>query len=446
MRTNVPCSRMLLGVYVGLLAMCGTAVAGAPFEDWEAIGPGAASVFGVVGNPTNERNMVAIIDTGDAVKGSMGTRCIETTDGGSSWTIRGDRLRNVSRVLAFDHRNIYLSPYLNGTNLLHTSDGGMTWDSFAFPVGAYWNAVCPHPTDSNTLYAAGKESMSNIFMFAASTNAGRSWTSTKFGNITNVYTVSALAVSKTDPRKIVACGTTSGTYPNKYVLVCSSSDGGSSWQDLSKSVSTSAVTDLSTVAIDPTDPNRIYLGGYDGLYTSADGGGSWRNTPNPGVRHLAIDPRDPRNLCAFYARRHPQYIEYSTGVYVSHDYGATWEIHTDGFRDSATSDRGQVWFMPANPSNIVVSTWVYGLTQSYDGGRLWARASCAGMKFKTLLTYGLAMAPSCPSRIMAGTDMGNFRTDNGGADWTELFVGGAGSSYLAFHPTDPNIVLSFGDS
>jgi hypothetical protein len=325
----------------------------------------------------------------------------------------------------------------------------VTWDSVAFPTQANWTAVCPHPTDSNTLYAAGKEYVSGIFMFAASTNAGRSWTSTKFSNINNA-SVSALAVSKTDPRNIVACGTTNGTWPNKYVLALLSSDGGISWQDISKSVSTSAVTDtsittiLSTVAIDPTDTNRIYLGGYDRLYTSTDGGRSWLNAAVPGVKQLAIDPRDPRNLCAFYAKKHPQYPEYYIGVYVSHDYGATWENHTDGFPPYGVSQlgtSGRVYFMPANPSNIAVST-IFGLTQSCDGGRHWTRASSSGMKFN--MTVGMGLAPSRPSRIMVGTDCGSFLSDNGGEDWTELMVGGEGGCYTAFHPTDPNVVLDFG--
>ena len=58
--------------------------------------------------------------------------------------------------------------------------------------------------------------------------------------------------------------------------------------------------DTYSLAIDPGNPNVIYVGTYNGVFKSTDGGSSWRNvSPGPGlVQALAIDPISPNNVYA----------------------------------------------------------------------------------------------------------------------------------------------------
>jgi hypothetical protein len=59
----------------------------------------------------------------------------------------------------------------------------------------------------------------------------------------------------------------------------------------------------------------------------------------------------------------------------------------------------------------------------------------------------VAVAPSCPSRVMAAgiTDLsdelgGIYRSDNGGDDWT-MAAHPHRCSNLAINPSDPNVIL-----
>jgi hypothetical protein len=58
-----------------------------------------------------------------------------------------------------------------------------------------------------------------------------------------------------------------------------------------------------SLAIDPQDPDRIFLGTSAGnLYLSTDKGASWSRFARPGnsaemvLDHIVIDPADPRNI------------------------------------------------------------------------------------------------------------------------------------------------------
>jgi len=91
-------------------------------------------------------------------------------------------------------------------------------------------------------------------------------------------------------------------------------DGGATWNDLSAGLITSYV---SSVAVDPTDPQVVYDGtGNGGLHKSLDGGltWSWTDFDYTYLNALVIDPQDHLRLWAGC----------EGGLYTSADGGATW--------------------------------------------------------------------------------------------------------------------------
>lgn len=119
------------------------------------------------------------------------------------------------------------------------------------------------------------------------------------------------------------------------------------------------------LAIDPTDPNRLYLAAWGrnepegavdgGIYVSTDGGGSWRNvlSKDQHVYDVTIDARDPRILYA---------CGFESSAWRSSDRGETWKrIRGYNFKwghrvipDPQIADRiyvltygGSVWYGPA---------------------------------------------------------------------------------------------------
>jgi photosystem II stability/assembly factor-like uncharacterized protein len=129
--------------------------------------------------------------------------------------------------------------------------------------------------------------------------------------------------------------------------------------------------DVRSLAADPRDPARIYLGTADGvLYRSEDGGRRWtRMEPGFPMRGQSLDDIvvDPQG-----------------GLYVGY-----WTV--------ATNDGG-------------------GVARSTDGGKTFTLLP--GIKGQTV--RALAVAPSAPSVLVAGTLTGVFRTGDGGKTWRRI--------------------------
>ena len=142
--------------------------------------------------------------------------------------------------------------------------------------------------------------------------------------------VSALAVSPSDSDRVVA-GTTDGDIFRTDIGTLS--DGGTVWEG-----SRPRTGWVSWLAFDPEDPDVLYATyarfGGDHVWKSDDGGSTWRSldgsgptrVPNIPVHSLAVDPRDSKRL----------YIGTDLGVLVSVDGGESWAVENTGFTSAVT--------------------------------------------------------------------------------------------------------------
>ena len=164
---------------------------------------------------------------------------------------------------------------------------------------------------------------------------------------------------------------------------------------------------------------------------------SWVPVGPPGgdVRSLASDPRDARRL----------YLGTANGVlYRSDDAGARWQRMTPGFPkrgfslDDIVVDRHGVVF---------IGFWEIGgsrggVAQSSDGGRTFVMLP--GIEGQSV--RGLAIAPSNPNIVVAGTLAGVFRSLDRGRTWHRLTPEGhpdlrnVGS--VAIDPVDPMVIYA----
>jgi photosystem II stability/assembly factor-like uncharacterized protein len=159
-----------------------------------------------------------------------------------------------------------------------------------------------------------------------------------------------------------------------------SRDGADHWEKIALP---KGVNGPNGLAIDPKDPNRLYLAAWGrnesggavdgGIFVSADGGGSWRNalSRDQHVYDITLDPRDPRVLYA---------CGFESSAWRSSDRGETWSrIRGFNFKwghrvipDPRTPDRiyimtygGSVWYGPATGDpqaveDIVTPALAYG--------------------------------------------------------------------------------------
>ena len=397
-------------------SVCATiALADLPVEDWKAVGPGKASFLGTISDSTNALHIVGV----------QGGSCVETTDGGSSWTRLGTFGVGSSAFSAFDHRRMYIGTW---STCWRTLDGGTTWTSGSYNAPSVtMNPVCAHPTDSNVVYAAGFTS-SGGFSFRRSANAGETWV-----EVTNVFNfvggINGMAVSPSNPDWIMVCGRKT---PNWNALVVVSTNGGATWNDISASVDAQANNELKKTVFDPNDHRRMYVAGQY-FYSSANGGVSWQQrTAVPSVTALGVDPYSGKIYAAYGKSSSP----YRVGLCASADYGNTWTTRETDVVSQVVPTHIEV--MRANPANVWISSQ-NGVFKSEDAGQTLVRAD-------QRVVFGnvgaIQVAPSRTSRVMASTGMGMFRSDNGGDDWTEVprSVGDTGW-HLSIAPDDPVLAL-----
>jgi photosystem II stability/assembly factor-like uncharacterized protein len=177
-----------------------------------------------------------------------------------------------------------------------------------------------------------------------------------------------------------------------------------------------------SLAIDPKNPDRIFLGTSAGnLYLSIDKGATWSRFARPGnsaemvLDHIVIDPTDSRNL--FAAAWNAQLPNSDGDLFRSHDAGKTWEIVADLHGKSL-----RALSMAASDPKILVVGTLDGIYRSRNGGRDFERISPANhAEIKNV--ESIAIDPVNPDVIYAGTWHLPWKTEDGGKTWHNIKKG-----------------------
>ena len=219
---------------------------------------------------------------------------------------------------------------------------------------------------------------------------------------------------------------------------------------------------VSTIAIHPTDPNILFVGGAQGgVWRSDDAGGNW--TPltdgecSLAMGSIAIDPVDPQIVYAGTGEQHFSGDSYyGCGVLRSLNGGATWEqLGGEVFvRRSSFVGRGGMGSGGARIARVVVdrasagsaqTTTVlaassFGVYRSTSSGRSW------DLVLEGYATDVVAHAedPSILYAALAGE--GIYRSSDGGATWTYTSgsIPGEGTQriILAVAPSNPDVLYA----
>lgn len=177
-----------------------------------------------------------------------------------------------------------------------------------------------------------------------------------------------------------------------------------------------------SLAIDPKDPDRIFLGTSAGnLYLSTDKGASWSRFARPGnsaemvLDHIVIDPADPRNI--FVAAWNAQLPSSDGELYRSKDGGKSWEIVPDLHGKSLRA----LSIAASDPKVLVVGA-LDGIYRSRNGGHDWERISPENhAEIKNV--ESVAIDPVNPEVIYAGTWHLPWKTEDGGKTWHNIKKG-----------------------
>ena len=329
-------------------------------DSWVPIGPEGGNFIFSVTNPMNANEVTAITTSPSP------SNVYRSTDAGASWNKIGEIPSTyISDVSAFDFSTIYA---ITSSRCYRSIDGGANWTTVSMPSSAGWAyCVCIDPTDSSKVYAAGyiSDYQNNTFTynmaFFKSTDSGLNWSASSFFAFDYFYPYD-MAISESNPSVMYVSGFKQVGY-EYFGALLKTVDGGNTWTDISSSVDTESYNDFYSVAVDPTDENKVYVGGSYFYRSSRTGRGqelSWERSPARLYAYsIKIDPVEPSRI----------YVGSSQSVSISTDYGQSWITRNIGMRSSAR----HVEVAPADPSKVYVSSYV-GFYKSPDSGTTWSPA------------------------------------------------------------------------
>jgi photosystem II stability/assembly factor-like uncharacterized protein len=226
----------------------------------------------------------------------------------------------------------------------------------------------------------------------------------------------SLGVDPTNPEKVVVGGHDGGAV---------SKNGGKTWRQASGLEG----ADPMGWVINPDDPSKMYVGGHPGFYRSEDGGESWSrdNSGLPGtdVHGLGMDPQDPDTLYAYVV---------DAGIYRSTDAGENWEPVSD-----APGVMGPILVDPRNSNTLYVSSMQGGFERSTDGGQTWqAVAPFPGGG----MVMSITQAWEAPDTFYAADGRRVLKSTDSGETWRPAGEDVPGVAAVAVAPHDPSVVYA----
>lgn len=307
---------------------------------------GEPTVFAIAVNPTNPG--IIYLSTRDTI--------FKSRDGGQTWTAMRDGLEQAQVISLAIHPELSSTVYAGtfATAVYKSSDGGQRWRPANLGLKGHVsvvNAIAIHPKDHNTIYIG-----TTIGPYR-STEGGENWVEIVHG-MESVY-VASFSIDPQNP-SILYAGTTGGMYK--------STDGGDHWKEINKGLfeegaDTAMALGVNAIVIDPSDPQKLFIGTARGVFATADGGGQWveknKGLETKFVARLLMDLNDHNVL----------YAGTEKGIYKSVDRAESWTAMNSGLTNLV------IRAMALDSTNTLYAGTQGGLFKSSDGGQSWSLIS-----------------------------------------------------------------------
>ena len=306
-------------LYAGTLQR-GVLKSGDAAVTWQAASSGlfATSVVALAIDPLDHEVLYASV-----ARAAQGPGVLKSSNGGEQWELVGSPFgADYPQQLIIDPVTPATLYAVSQRGFAKSTDGGNSWESGCFGV----NQLAIDPVHPSNLYAIGVLAFQPGCTFDCSalksTDGGNSWSC--FG-IAGPFLL-AIYVAPGTPSTLYGFGIFESPHDMLHFGLFRSADAGLTWKRVDAGLHTNGGRDdfFFTLAIDPTDANRVFVSVLQGVFRTTDGGKSWvkadHKLPLNGyggvnARILAIDPHAPA-------------IVYATGdfgVYRSANGGQTWQ-------------------------------------------------------------------------------------------------------------------------
>jgi photosystem II stability/assembly factor-like uncharacterized protein len=382
-----------------------------------------------------------------------------------------------SKTLALFLLSVFIGlSYWMSTNSLPPGNQSPSYNSKETNVKRYpsewaWlQRTFPYFTADPTAHLQALQQAQAMRHLAKAATSAPKW---KLAGPTNIGgRVSALAFNPKDSRIVYAGAATGGVFK--------SSDRGLTWQPI---FDEQAVLPIGDIAVDPNNPNVIYVGtgeangGHNnfagaGIFKSTDAGATWKLAGLETTTSIGRIVIDPVNSNRVYVAAIGSYFGNGPdrGVFRSIDAGLSWEkvlfandstgaIDLVIDRKNPSTLFAAMWERVRRPNRARLNGLSSGIYRSNDGGTSWQRLGVAtGLPAPSQSTgrIGLAICATKPENLYAlytnnSSYGGLYRSKNGGATWTptdlnnSLSAGFAGFSWyfgnVRVNPNDPEQVF-----
>ncbi|MCF8242720.1 MAG: T9SS type A sorting domain-containing protein [Melioribacteraceae bacterium] len=326
---------------------------------------------------------------------------------------------------------------------------GQTWENIGPGAGSDLHFSAIKPDNADVIYVGGD--IEGIFK---TTDGGNTWRNIN-NNIAHtdysagVYWTNDIVIDPVNYERVYYC---SG------VGLFLSDNGGDHWELIypSNYLPDDEAVSVSTIAIDPTNNDRIIIGLGDGavgsyadfepfedfdqptgMFKSTDGGSTWDeiNIPIPAftnIHSIIIVPNSPEKII----------VSTSKGIYKSTDNGVTWQSSNTGLPHSNTHrifgksfDTDFILYLTLKTLGDTAdpNSFEGGIFKSADLGNNWIdiTGNLPKYSYDTELFFEywqLDVHPSDPDLIVTGTTRGSsydssgvFATYDGGDSWTQIY-------------------------
>jgi len=293
-------------------------------------------------------------------------RLHKSKDRGTTWTEWSFRCKSFypRGRIAVDSKNpkkVYIAGRSGGwMAVLSSSDEGRHWTlaTLSQDSSNYNGNACDivsSPSHPQVLYMGGYATVfgvSNLRIFKSS-DRGKTWRNVTGDILQAGNAARALAVDPKNPERVFA-GTDKGIYR--------SLSGGTTWQEVKGSAKS-----IAALSFDRTDSRVLYAGtgmygtGPLACYKSSDGGSTWNNVAK------SIGGGWITRIAAEGAKA---FVSTNAGVYRSLNGGASWRASNTGI---VASDITTMAVAPASPAVVFAEVQSIAFFKTLDGGKRWNR-------------------------------------------------------------------------
>ncbi len=208
---------------------------------------------------------------------------------------------------------------------------------------------------------------------------------------------------------------------------------------------------INVVRLDPSNSNIIYIGAAGGgVWKTTDGGTTWNclsdKFPVTSISDIAIDPTNPNNI--YVATGDEDGYEaswqsdndfwggvYTAGVLHSTNGGTTWSQSWIKVPQEYKTLIQRLIINPANP-NILLAASRNGIYRSNNGGSSWVKVlnnHCHDLEWK----------PGSSNTVYAGGNGIVYKSTNSGSTWSTLKTGlGGGRMAIEVSAAKPDVIYS----